>query len=204
MSEKIFKGRLVQKHDVEANWKLATNFIPKQGELIIYDIDSTHTYERMKIGDGKTVVSSLPFIESSKAAEATHATSADKATKADTATKADSATKATQDGNGKVIADTYETKTDAAEKLTEAKSYTDSEIAEWVGDKTVASQINNAIAAIPQADLAQTDKTAKDYVKNKPTSEDVMQMFMDMDVVQPMADENGAVYTDTDGKLFIL
>lgn len=60
------------------------------------------------------------------------------------------------------------------------------------------------INAIPQADLSQNDKTAKDYVKNKPTSKAVVKMFMEMDVVQPMADENGAVYTDTDGKLFIL
>ena len=68
----------------------------------------------------------------------------------------------------------------------------------------VATQITTAIDAIPQADLAQTDTTAKDYVKNKPTSEDIVQMFMEMDVVQPMADENGAVYTDTDGKAFVL
>ena len=58
---------------------------------------------------------------------AEHATSADSAT---TATTATSATKATQDGNGKVISSTYETKTDATAKLTEAKSYTDAEIAE--------------------------------------------------------------------------
>ena len=42
--------------------------------------------------------------------------------------KAAEAVKATQDGNGKVIADTYESKTDAANKLTEAKGYTDAEI----------------------------------------------------------------------------
>ena len=36
-----------------------------------------------------------------------------------------SATKATQDGNGKVIASTYETKSDASAKLTEAKTYAD-------------------------------------------------------------------------------
>lgn len=54
--------------------------------------------------------------------EAEHATSADSAI---TATSAESATKATQDGNGAIIADTYETKTDAAAKLDEAKEYTD-------------------------------------------------------------------------------
>jgi hypothetical protein len=57
--------------------------------------------------------------------EAEHATSADSAITADSATSAESATKATQDGNGAVIADTYETKADASAKLDEAKEYTD-------------------------------------------------------------------------------
>ena len=62
MAEKTIKGRLVQKHDVEANWQLATNFIPKQGEIIVYDKDSNYSYERVKIGDGTTLVSALPFV----------------------------------------------------------------------------------------------------------------------------------------------
>ena len=66
MSEKILKSRIIHKHAVESDWLKATNFIPKQGEIIIYDIDSTHTYERVKVGDGKTVVSSLPFIDDNK------------------------------------------------------------------------------------------------------------------------------------------
>ena len=66
MSEKILRGRSVQKHDIEANWLKATNFIPKQGEIIVYDKDSTHAYERVKVGDGATVVSSLPFIDDNK------------------------------------------------------------------------------------------------------------------------------------------
>lgn len=70
MANKTFNGRIVHKHDIEANWKLAVNFIPKQGELIIYDIDENYSYERMKIGDGQTVVSSLPFIKTSQAADA--------------------------------------------------------------------------------------------------------------------------------------
>lgn len=63
MAEKTFKGRIVQKHDTESNWALATNFTPKQGEIIIYDIDATHDYERVKIGDGTTNVNVLPFLE---------------------------------------------------------------------------------------------------------------------------------------------
>lgn len=63
MSEKTLNSRIIHKHDVEANWLKATGFIPKQGELIVYDIDSTHNYERFKIGDGKTTVSALPFAD---------------------------------------------------------------------------------------------------------------------------------------------
>ena len=62
MAEKNISSRIIHKHDIEANWLKAVNFIPKQGELIVYDIDSTRDYERIKIGDGATVVSSLPFI----------------------------------------------------------------------------------------------------------------------------------------------
>lgn len=57
----IIKGRFVQKHDTEANWNLAINFIPMQGEIIIYDKDATYDYERFKIGDGINIVSDLEF-----------------------------------------------------------------------------------------------------------------------------------------------
>ena len=67
MSEKNIKSRIVHKHDIESNWLLATNFIPKQGELIVYDIDDNYDYERFKIGDGATVVSALPFADDNKA-----------------------------------------------------------------------------------------------------------------------------------------
>ena len=63
MADKILNTRIVHKHDVAENWSKASNFIPKQGELIVYDIDSQHTYERIKIGDGKTNVNALPFVE---------------------------------------------------------------------------------------------------------------------------------------------
>ena len=61
MSEKIFNTRIIHKHDTEANWKKATNFIPKQGELIVYDIDENYNYERIKIGDGVNTVNELPI-----------------------------------------------------------------------------------------------------------------------------------------------
>lgn len=61
MAEKQFNGRIIQKHDSETNWNKATNFIPKAGEIIIYDTDETHTEPRIKIGDGTNVVGNLPF-----------------------------------------------------------------------------------------------------------------------------------------------
>ena len=63
MAEKIIMSRSVQKHDVESNWEKATTFVPKQGEIIVYDKDSTYNYERIKIGDGSTLVNALPFVD---------------------------------------------------------------------------------------------------------------------------------------------
>ena len=58
---KEIASRLILKHDIESNWNRAETFIPKQGEIIIYDIDSNHAYERFKLGDGKTYAKDLPF-----------------------------------------------------------------------------------------------------------------------------------------------
>lgn len=62
MAEKNINSRIQNKHDTEENWDKATNFIPKIGEFIIYDKDSTHTYQRLKVGDGVTTVPKLEFI----------------------------------------------------------------------------------------------------------------------------------------------
>lgn len=61
MSEKMLNMRIQQKHDIEVNWLKAVNFIPKIGEVIVYDPDENHSAARVKVGDGKTVVSLLPF-----------------------------------------------------------------------------------------------------------------------------------------------
>lgn len=62
MAEKNVQARIQHKHDTEANWNKATGFIPKAGELIIYDKDENHNYLRVKIGDGSTLVSDLEFV----------------------------------------------------------------------------------------------------------------------------------------------
>lgn len=58
---KTLKARIVQKHDTEANWKKAINFIPKQAEIIVYDKDDIYDYIRFKVGDGTTKINELPF-----------------------------------------------------------------------------------------------------------------------------------------------
>ena len=61
MAEKTINSRIIHKHDIETNWLKAINFIPQQGEIIVYDIDENYDYERIKIGDGITNINQLPF-----------------------------------------------------------------------------------------------------------------------------------------------
>lgn len=60
--EKTMKARVQHKHDIEANWLKATNFTPLASEIIVYDSDENYDYPRIKIGDGKTNINSLPFV----------------------------------------------------------------------------------------------------------------------------------------------
>lgn len=61
--EKEWYGRIQHKYDIEENWKKAVNFIPLEGELIIYGKDINYSYDRFKVGDGVTKVNDLPFTD---------------------------------------------------------------------------------------------------------------------------------------------
>lgn len=61
MAEKNLNTRIINKHDIAANWALATNFIPKLGEIIVYDADENNPEPRIKIGDGVNKVNDLKF-----------------------------------------------------------------------------------------------------------------------------------------------
>ena len=65
MSEKMLNTRIVHKHDTEENWGKAVNFTPRLGEFIVYDADENYPIPRLKIGDGETLVSDLPFASGS-------------------------------------------------------------------------------------------------------------------------------------------
>ena len=64
--EKNINTRVQHKHDIEVNWNKAINFIPKAGEIIIYDADEKYNYSRIKVGDGVKSVINLPFINGDK------------------------------------------------------------------------------------------------------------------------------------------
>lgn len=63
MGKNTVHTRIQLKNDTEANWNRAINFVPLQGELIIYSADESHPFSRIKIGDGETTVINLPFID---------------------------------------------------------------------------------------------------------------------------------------------
>lgn len=62
MANKNINARFQNKHDIEANWLTLENFIPMQGEIIVYDVDSSHNFIRVKVGDGSNNINNLPFI----------------------------------------------------------------------------------------------------------------------------------------------
>jgi hypothetical protein len=67
--KKYIDSRIINKHDVETNWNNNPDFIPSQGEIILYDIDEHYNFERFKIGDGITNVINLPFVIPSKVSQ---------------------------------------------------------------------------------------------------------------------------------------
>ena len=62
MIEQIQKARMRQKHDQPIKWREVKNFVPKPGEIIVYDKDSNSRNQRLKIGDGQTLVNDLGMI----------------------------------------------------------------------------------------------------------------------------------------------
>ena len=55
------KARISQLHMTEANWLSRPQWIPEAGELVIYDPDDTHSYARIKVGDGVHTLQELDF-----------------------------------------------------------------------------------------------------------------------------------------------
>lgn len=62
MDSIIEKARMQQKHDTASNWTNFPEFVPKPGEIIIYDKDENVKKQRIKIGDGESQIAELGAI----------------------------------------------------------------------------------------------------------------------------------------------
>lgn len=71
MGNNTIKTRIQLKNDTETNWRKAQAFRPLPGELIIYSTDAAHPFSRLKVGDGVTTVTQLPFVGATIYAETT-------------------------------------------------------------------------------------------------------------------------------------
>jgi hypothetical protein len=56
------KARISNLHKTEFEWSVTPDWTPNAGEFVIYDPDETHSYARLKVGDGEHMLSTLPFL----------------------------------------------------------------------------------------------------------------------------------------------
>lgn len=154
MAEKRLNTRIIHKHETEANWLLATNFIPMQGEIIIYDIDSTHTYERVKVGDGKTLVSALPFVDANKVDKV----SGKGLSTNDYTTTEKNKLAGIAEGANKTVVDSALSTTSTNPVQNKVVNTAISNLNTLVGDKKVSEQISTAIASKADTNHNHDDK----------------------------------------------
>jgi hypothetical protein len=62
IQDKKYNIKSIPFHGTAAEWK-NNSYIPKDGEIIIYDADENYNYKRIKIGNNINNVDALPFIE---------------------------------------------------------------------------------------------------------------------------------------------
>lgn len=53
--------RFFLKNGKEESWDKVDDFIPGKGEPIVYNVDESHAYTRLKFGDGIHLPRDLPF-----------------------------------------------------------------------------------------------------------------------------------------------
>lgn len=125
--------------------------------LISTKANSSHTHTKSQVGLGN-VDNTADANKSVK-----YATSAGSAT---------SATKATQDASGNVITSTYETKTNATAKLTEAKTYTDTKISALINSAPTTLDTLGEIATVMEENADVVD-ALEDAIGTKANASDL-------------------------------
>ena len=102
-------------------------------------------------------------------------------------------TNTTTDANGNIIVNVSSSADDAI-TLATAGTYS---------DKNIIFNITTRV----QSDWNQNDETAPDYIKNKPleeTEDDAMKMLAEMEIIDPVTDEEGNVFTDESGNILTI
>lgn len=167
-NEKVFQSRIQLKHDIEENWLKAINFVPKEGEIVIYDSDSNNPTPRFKIGDGVTVIGSLPFVAAQADWNITN--------------ESDSGYIKNKPNYDKIVTDLEELSTNVAyinkennENIESPDIAASSIIIDSALSRTSANPVQNATITAEldtikdaKADWNQNDETAINYIKNRP------------------------------------
>lgn len=71
-------------------------------------------------------------------------------------------------------------------------------------EKNKLAAIQEGAEANVQADFNETDETSMAFIKNKPTKEDALLLAVETELIDPITDENGAIYTDLNGEILSL
>ena len=167
-NEKVFQSRIQLKHDIEENWLKAINFVPKEGEIVIYDSDSNNPTPRFKIGNGVAVIGSLPFVAAQADWNITD--------------ESDSGYIKNKPNYDKIVTDLEELSTNVAyinkennENIESPDIAASSVIIDSTLSRTSANPVQNATITAEldtikdaKADWNQNDETAIDYIKNRP------------------------------------
>ena len=54
------------------------------------------------------------------------------------------------------------------------------------------------------ADWSQDDENASNYIKNKPTEDDALELVIEMGLVDPISDENNVIFTNENNLIYTL
>lgn len=132
-------------HDYDANTRNTVGDYTKNSTKL-YFVGTTSSDSASSSSYATSYTNSNIYVNTSNVLYSAKGFSGDLAGNATTATSATSATKATQDASGNVITSTYETKTDSASKLEEAKTYTNSILNNYVVKLSGSSAITGNLS----------------------------------------------------------
>lgn len=66
------------------------------------------------------------------------------------------------------------------------------------------TKVNDLPFVNNQPDWNQNDKNAIDYIKNKPTKEEALELLTELNFVEPITNSDGSLFVDNNGALYTL